>query len=140
METKIKKLIPYLNFEGNCEEALNFYKDIFGGEVEIQSRYDNPAMHAPSGYRDKILHGRLYMGDLAIYASDIFPGKRTAQNSGDVQLSLDVVDPETGKKLFERLSSGGKIGVAFDKQFWGDWHGNLTDKYGVRWMVNCEGS
>lgn len=137
METKVNRLIPYLNFEGNCEEALNFYQTILGGSVEIQSRYDNPQMKAPEEYKNKILHGRLYFGDLAIYASDVFPGKKAYGNSGDVQLSLDVPDPETGKKIFDRLVAGGKVGVAFEKQFWGDWHGNLTDKYGIRWMVNC---
>lgn len=138
METKIKDLIPYLNFEGNCEEALNYYKDILGGRVEIQTRYDNPAMNAPEDYKNKVLHGRLYFGDKAIYASDIFPGKKAHKNSGDVQLSLDVSDPETGKKIFDQLAEGGKTGLAFEKQFWGDWHGNLTDKFGIRWMVNCQ--
>lgn len=137
MDNKIKNILPYLNFEGNCEEALNFYKNIFGGRVEIQSRYDNPQMKAPEEYKNKVLHGRLYFDDLAIYASDIFPGKHAAKNSGDVQLSLDVDNPETGKKIFDQLAAEGKIGVAFEKQFWGQWHGNLVDKYGIRWMVNC---
>lgn len=136
METKVNKLIPYLHFEGNCEEALNYYKDILGGKVDIQSRYDNPAMKAPEHYREKVLHGRLYFGDLAIYASDVFPGGQTQKSSGDVALSLDAPDAATGKKIFDRLAEGGKVGVPFEKQFWGDWHGNLTDKYGIRWMVN----
>lgn len=137
MESKIRKIIPYLNFDGNCEEALYYYQGIFGGKVEIQSRYDNPQMKAPEDYKNKILHGRLYLGDLAIYASDVFPGKHVGKSSGDVQLSLDVDDPETGKKIFDQLVAGGKAGLAFEKQFWGQWHGNLVDKYGIRWMVNC---
>lgn len=137
MENKITNIIPYLNFEGNCEEALNFYQSVFGGRVEIQTRYDNPQMEAPENYKNKVLHGRLYFGNLAIYASDIFPGKKAAKNSGDVQLSLDVADIETGKKIFDQLAEGGKVGLAFEKQFWGQWHGNLIDKYGIRWMVNC---
>ncbi|TAM97483.1 MAG: VOC family protein [Chitinophagaceae bacterium] len=137
MKDKITNIIPYLNFEGNCEEALNFYQSVLGGKVEIQSRYDNPAMSAPENYKNKVLHGRLYFSDLAIYASDIFPQTKAAKSSGDVQLSLDVTDPETGKKIFDQLAAGGKIGIAFEKQFWGQWHGNLIDKYGIRWMVNC---
>ncbi|MGH2645115.1 MAG: VOC family protein [Chitinophagaceae bacterium] len=137
MENNIQNLIPYLNFEGNCEEALNFYKTIFDGRVEIQSRYDNPQMKAPADYKNKVLHGRLYFGDLVIYASDIFPGKHASKNSGDVQFSLEVTDPGYGKNIFNQLAEGGKTGVAFEKQFWGQWHGNLIDKYGIRWMVNC---
>jgi PhnB protein len=137
MGLKVTGLIPYLNFEGNCEEALNYYKDILNGTIEIRSRYDNPAMKAPENYKNKVLHGRLHFGDLLIYASDVFPGGKTQKSSGDVALSLDVPDPETGKKIFDQLAADGKAHVAFEKQFWGDWHGNLTDKYGMRWMVNC---
>lgn len=137
MEPKVTRLIPYLNFEGNCEEALNYYKDILNGRIEIQSRYDNPAMKAPENYKDKVLHGRLYFGDLVIYASDVFPGGTAQNGSGDVALSLDVADVATGKNVFDQLAADGKVHVPFEKQFWGSWHGNLTDKYGIRWMVNC---
>lgn len=137
MNATVKQLIPYLNFEGSCEEALNYYAGIFNGTVEIQSRYDNPAMNAPEHYKDKVLHGRLHAGGLTLYASDVFPGSAAHKGSGDVALSLDVADPETGKVIFGRLAEGGKVGVPFEKQFWGDWHGNLADRYGIRWMVNC---
>lgn len=137
MEDKKTQLIPYLHFEGNCEEALNFYKDILDGAIEIVTRYDNPAMEAPEHYKDKILHARLYFNDNVIYASDVFPGQAAHKNSGDVALSLSVTSPETGKLIFDKLSGGGKVNVPFEKQFWGDWHGNLIDRYGIRWMVNC---
>jgi PhnB protein len=140
MEIKVKQLIPYLNFEGNCEEALNFYSGILGGRVEVRTRYDNPAMKAPEEYKDKVLHARLYAGAITLYASDVFPGQGAQKNSGDVALSLDVSDPETGRDIFDRLAEGGATGVPFEKQFWGDWHGNLTDRYGIRWMVNCASS
>lgn len=134
-------MVPYLHFEGNCEEALNFYKDILNGRVEIQSRYDNPAMNAPEAYKNKVLHGRLYFSEgkagQAIYASDVFPGQSAHKSSGDAALSLDFPDPESGKEVFDRLSEGGAVGVPFEKQFWGDWHGNFTDRYGIHWMVNC---
>lgn len=137
METKKFELIPYIHFEGNCEEALNYYAGILNGTVEIQSRYDNPAMGAPESYRDKVLHGRLHFNGLAIYASDVFPGQKAHKTSGDVYLSLSFPDEKAAQPVFDKLAEGGKIGVPFAKQFWGDWHGNLVDKHGIAWMVNC---
>lgn len=137
METKKFELIPYIHFEGNCEEALNFYADILNGKVEVQSRYDNPAMNAPEAYRNKVLHGRLHFSELAIYASDVFPGQKAQKSSGDVYLSLTFPDETAAQQAFDRLAEGGKVGVPFAKQFWGSWHGNLVDKYGIAWMMNC---
>lgn len=136
MSNKTTTLIPYIHFGGNCEEALNFYARIFDGSVNIEQRYDDPAMNAPQEYQGKILHGRLHFGEYAIYASDVFPGQPAQGSSGDVALSLAFSDLETGKRVFSQLAEGGEVGVPFEKQFWGDWHGNLTDKYGIRWMVN----
>ena len=139
MENPIVSLVPYLNFEGNCEEALNYYQKILGGSVEIRERYDSPVMHAPNDYKDKILHGSLHFGSHTILASDIFPGGEAKSGTGDAALSITVSDPERGKQIFVQLADGGKIKINFEKQFWGAWHGGLRDRYGVSWMVNCEG-
>lgn len=132
MNSKATALIPYLHFGGNCEEALKFYARVLGGTVEITQRYDNPVMNAPDDYKEKVLHGRLHFGDLHIYASDVFPGQGVRQSSGDVALSLSFSDPEAGRQVFGQLAEGGKVGVPFEKQFWGDWHGTLVDRYGIR--------
>jgi len=136
MDNTNTKLIPYLYFGGNCEEALNFYASILDGKVNIVSRYDNPQMNTPLEYKNKVLHGQLHFGQIAIYGSDVFPGQQAEQSSGDVGLSLSFDSPEIGQQVFDLLAEGGKIGLPFTKQFWGGWHGNLTDKYGIRWMVN----
>ncbi|HTF31110.1 MAG TPA: VOC family protein [Flavitalea sp.] len=138
MATKSVKLIPYLTFDGNCEEALTFYKGIFGGEINVVNRYDNPAMNAPKEYWNKILHARLEFNGAAIYASDTFPGKTTRKNSGDVSLSLILHDLEKANQAFTSLAEGGRIHFPFGKQFWGDWHGSLTDRYGFNWNINFE--
>ncbi len=131
-------LIPYLHFGGNCEEALNTYKGILGGNVEIRERYDNPEMNAPPDYKDKILHARYYFGENTIMASDVFPGQSTNNGTGDAALSITIDDLDKAKEAFNKLAEKGEIGVPFEKQFWGAWHGNLTDRFGVRWMVNYE--
>lgn len=139
MENKTTRVIPYLMFEGNCEEALHFYQEKTGGRINIVNRYDNPAMQAPDEYKNKILHARLEFDGGAIYASDSFPGQPTKKNSGDVSLSLILSDDlEKTKQIFAGLAEGGHIHFPFDKQFWGDWHGSLTDRYGFNWNINFE--
>ncbi len=135
-ENKIK-LVPYLYFRGNCEEALSTYKEILGGNVDIVNRYDNPAMKAPEEYKNKILHAKYEFGGNTILASDILPGKETS-GSGDAYMSLSIQDSTEAQEIFRNLSRGGKIRVKFEKQFWGGWHGNFIDRFGIKWMVNSD--
>ena len=138
MATNDIELIPYLSFDGNCEEALNFYKEILNGRIEIVTRYDNPAMNAPGTYKNKILHARFYFGNQSIFASDVMPGKSgNPLPSGKIALSLGLTDEKQAGEIFDQLAADGNVGIPFKKQFWGDWHGNLVDKFGVRWMLNA---
>jgi PhnB protein len=131
------ELVPYLQFTGNCEEALNFYKNLLDGRIEITSRYDNPAMNAPVDFKDKILHASFYFGKFMLFASDTMSEKVNHALHSNVSMSLGFHDEGYAKIIYEGLSAGGKIHVPFKKQFWGDWHGNFTDRFGIRWMVNC---
>jgi len=130
------ELVPYLQFHGNCEEALNFYKEILNGRVEIASRYDNPAMKAPEDFKNKILHASFFFGNYMMFASDMMPKKLGDTVHNNIAMSLGLHDESLAKDIFDKLSSGGQINVPFKKQFWGDWHGNFTDRFGIRWMVN----
>ena len=92
---------PYLSFDGNCEEALNFYKGILNGRIEIVTRYDNPAMNAPDAYKNKILHARFYFGNQSIFASDVMPGKSGNHCLPErLRLSLGLTDEAAGGKDF----------------------------------------
>jgi PhnB protein len=128
------ELIPYLHFGGNCEEALNSYKKILNAKIDNISRFDNPAMQVPEEYKNKILHAVFAFNGNQVYASDVFPGQSVTGNN--IALSLSVDDLEESKKIFSELSKGGKVLVNYEKQFWGDWHGNFIDRYGIYWMVN----
>jgi PhnB protein len=130
-------LMPYLQYPGDCEEALTFYKGILDGRIEIVSRYDNPAMKAPEEYKNKILHAIFYFENHLIFASDILSKITQETMQSNVALSLGFKDEQKAKKIFDGLSEDGHIHVPFKKQFWGDWHGNFTDRFGIRWMVNC---
>ncbi len=130
-------LVPYLQFHGNCEEALNFYKEILNGRIEITSRYDNPAMKAPGDFKNKILHAGFYFGKYMMFASDMTPNKTGDSLHSNIAISLGLHDEKYALEIFNKMSEGGKINVPFKKQFWGDWHGNFMDRFGIRWMVNC---
>lgn len=135
MSKKNLTLTPYLHFDGNCEEALTTYRKILGGRFEIQNRYDNPNMNAPEEYQDKVLHARFYTDKCLFMACDVFPGQ-AVNNGTAIALSLDFKDMEQAKKIFLKFADDGEVHVPFEKQFWGDWHGNLTDRFGIRWMIN----
>ncbi len=135
VDSKIE-LMPYLQFQGDCEEALIFYKDILNGQIEIASRYDNPAMNVPADFKNKILHARFKFGEYTLFASDVMPKKLDESVIANVSLSLGFHDEKKAQVVFNRLSQGGKINIPFKKQFWGDWHGNFSDRFGIRWMIN----
>lgn len=138
MSKSVISMEPYLNFNGDCEEALNKYAKIFNGKVTIRERYDNPNMKAPKEYHDKVLHASVQFDGITILASDVMPGKQLNRGSSDISLSLTVSNPDEGKRIFEQLAEEGKVHVPFNKQFWGAWHGNLIDEFGIKWMINCE--
>ena len=127
-------LTPYLSFNGNCEEALHTYKSILGGNYEIIQRYDNASLPSLPDYKDKILHGQFEFGGNKVFVSDTFPGSIVSGNN--IALSLEFENEKIAEGVFRKLSEGGKIQVPFEKQFWGAWHGNLIDRFGIRWMLN----
>jgi PhnB protein len=136
MADRTIELMPYLQYPGNCEEAIHFYKDILQGRIEIISRYDNPAMKAPEEYKNKILHACFYFHNHLIFASDTLSKKSSGAMQTNVALSLGFRDEKEAKKIYDGHGAGGQIHVPFEKQFWGDWHGNFTDRLAIRWMIN----
>jgi len=131
------EMMPYLSFQGNCEKALHFYGAILDGRIEIVSRYDNPAMNVPEEFRNKILHARFSFGNYILFASDVMPKKESEQMASNIAISLGLHDEVAAKDIFDKLSAEGYVHIPFKKQFWGDWHGNFRDRFGIRWMVNC---
>ena len=131
------EMMPYRSFQGNCEEALHFYSETLDGRIEIVSRYYNPAMNTAVDFKNKILHARFSFGNYIMFASDLMPKKQDEQLTSNIALSLGFHDEMVAKNIFDRLSAAGDIHIPFKKQFWGDWHGNFKDRFGIRWMVNC---
>ncbi len=131
------KLTPYIHFAGNAEEALNFYKESLGGEIEMLSRYGDSPMQTDDDYKQKIIHSRLVFDGNMIMISDTFKGN-TVHTHGNIQLNVEMKDAVAMEKVFNKMAAGGKISMPLQLQFWGATFGMLEDKFGVSWMFNCE--
>lgn len=125
-------LHPYLFFKGDCRQAIEFYKGIFGGELSLQT-YAESGMKVEGMSPEHIMHVSLDTPDFTIMASDT--AEASAQ-SAKVTLSLVGEDEEVITKAFNTLSEDATNVVPLRKEFWGDIFGTLTDKFGVDWMVN----
>ena len=132
------QLEPYLFFYGRTEEALNFYKDVFGGEITQLSRYEGSPMESevPADQKKKIMHARFESPTFSLMAAE---GRSTgAQGEGNISLSLYAKDGNEALRIFERLSQGGKVAMPFQDVFWGGKFGMLTDKFGIDWMMSTD--
>lgn len=129
-------LNPYLTFNGNCREAMTFYKEALDGTLEMQT-FESAPMEIPKEQKNRIMHATLKFGGAIIMASDSMPGQDVAVGSA-VQLSISTADVKNGEQMFKNLAQGGRITMPFEKTFWGAMFGMLVDKFGLPWMVNCE--
>lgn len=125
----------YLSFQGNCREAMTFYKECLGGELSLQTVAESPvASQCPAGVQHHILHGSLTKGGLLLMGSDMEgPGGFVQGNT--VSLCVNCSSEEEINAFYSNLSAGGQILDPLGVKFWGDTFGVLTDKFGVRWML-----
>jgi PhnB protein len=130
-------IITYLHFPGQAEEALNFYKEVTGGEIIQFSRMGEGPMEIPPHLKDKIMHARIKIGDTVIYLSDTFDNSKIIKGT-NTALSLEVDSPAKVDKLFDKLSDGGQATMPPNDAFWGSRFSMLVDKFGIQWMVSCE--
>jgi PhnB protein len=131
-------LTPYLTFNGKAGEAMRFYQSVLGGELVMQTFGESKMSDKPEE-KDLIIHATLKNEGLTFMASDSMPS-RQAKFGDNVHMSISGHDVERMTKVFNGLSVGGKVDMPLAKQFWGDTYGQLTDKFGVHWMVNITSS
>lgn len=133
---------PYLNFNGQAEEAFNFYRSVFGGEfIFLQRMKEIPGGNKlPESEKELILHIALPVGK-----GNILMGSDTLESQGNTvtvgnnfHIALSTDSEEETDKLFAALSDGGKITMPVAKMFWGDYFGMCTDRFGIQWMVSYE--
>lgn len=127
----------YISFDGNCEEAMAFYKDIFDGEYQMIMRYkDGPPEYSNPEIENKIMHTTLTFGNgCELKASDDFSSPINKGNNCHVSIAAD--DEEQGYAIFNGLMEDGKITMPFEEVFWGGKFGSGIDKFGIQWMISA---
>ena len=141
----MKSANPYLTFNGNCEEAFNFYKSVFGGEFSALMRFkDAPAEElekigcAADGEKaEKIIFVSLPLGKNTVLMGGDSPGEPVAAGA-NFSIAVGAESKAEADKLFNALAAGGKILSPIAEDVWGAYFGMLSDKFGVGWMIDCE--
>lgn len=131
------QLYAYLFFNGNCEEAMNFYKDAFGGEIKAISRYNEAPMPFAEEDANKVMHGEMDVIGTKILFSDC-PADRAANFGNNISLSLGFNNDAEITAAFNAISAGGTITMPLQDTLWGAKFGMCTDKFGVNWMFNWD--
>lgn len=133
------KIVPYLNFSGNCGEAFRFYAKLLNGKLEIQTFGDSPmGEQAPPEQKDYVMHAYLKIEDAELMGSDAPPEQ--FQKPQGVYVSIGVEGVEEGRRIFEALAEGGSVTMPFETTFWSPGFGMVTDRFGTPWMVNVNTS
>jgi len=135
-------LNPYLSFNGNAREALEFYHSVLGGQLDI-STFGEAGMPLPpeadASVNEQVMHGQVTTDDgLVLMASDTPPGMDYVAPSAGITVSYTggPADHERLATAFEKLSEGGTVGMPLEKAPWGDYFGQLVDRFGISWMVD----
>ena|SRR5689334_18143310 len=126
--------VTYINFPGNTRDAMNFYKECFGGELQIMDFKGSPM----EGYKpdDKVVHSSLVSGNVRIMASDMVD-EADLKSGNNVSIMVDCTSEEEIHRLYSALSAGGNPDHPVQPAFWGGLFGHLVDKFGTIWLLNC---
>jgi PhnB protein len=131
------KLTPYIHFQGNAEEAMNFYAKALGGVIISINRYGDSPMPCDEDYKHKVIHGRVQFDDNVIMISDTFKGNEV-KTEGNIQLSIELTEEGQIDNVFKKMAEGGTVTMELQDTFWGARFGMLKDQFGVSWMFNYE--
>lgn len=135
-ETAMVGVNPYISFKGNCREAVEFYKSALNAEVLFIHTVGESPM-PDMGPADNIMHCTIQVGKSVIMMSDD-PRPESEPTNSNISLAVGLNDPALAQQLFDNLSAGGTIIMPITKTYWAEAFGMLTDKFGVKWMINSE--
>ena len=132
------QLNPYLLFNGQCEEAFQFYASTLGATISCLMPHEGtPAEnHVPDEWRKKIIHGRLSLNGQTIMASDCPPDRYQRPQGFSINLDFKTIDE--AERVFHALEQGGTVTMPFSETFWAERFGMVVDRFGTPWMVNVE--
>lgn len=127
---------PYIAFKANCREAIDFYKSALDAQVLfVQTVGDSPM--SDMGPAENIMHCSIKVGNSTVMMCDD-PRPDAATGDGNISLAIGLNDPERAKEVFANLAKDGSVVMPLEKTFWAEAFGMVTDKFGVKWMINCD--
>jgi len=133
---------PYINFNGNAEEAFDFYKSVFGGEFETLLRFKDLASDefpVPENEADKIMRITLPIGENTLIANDVPESMgRVSEDENRSKIAVNTESREEADKIFAGLTQGGSIEMPMDDGPWGTYFGMFRDKFGIEWTVEFD--
>jgi PhnB protein len=134
------QMTPYLSFNGQCEEAFRFYERCLGAKVGAIFRYAGTPLvnEVPADWQDKVMHASLTLGEQTLMGGDVAPA-RYEQPRG-ISLSLQIKSTSEAERVFGELSRRGTITMPLEETFWAARFGVVVDRFGIPWLINCEGS
>jgi PhnB protein len=130
----MNSISAYIGFNGKCREAMTFYQECLGGQLELLEVAGSPMEQFWPEGKDKIYHSALDINGLLIMGTDMTGPKHTPGNN--ISMAIGCGSEEEINTLFAKLSEGGNVLDPLKQQFWGDIFGALEDKFGIRWMLN----
>lgn len=133
----MKQIVPYLNFDGNCREAMTFYQRCLGGTLEVMTMADS-GFDLPPEAKERVMHARITDGAALVMASDTMMEGPPFQTGTNSFLNILCDTAEELDRLYAALAEGGTPTMPPHDAFWGDRFGMMTDRFGVQWMLVCE--
>jgi PhnB protein len=139
-EEIVMPVAAYLNFDGNCREAVEFYGQVFGSQPHIMT-YGNspqsPDFPMPEEAKDRVLHARVDICGSTVMFSDIFPGMLYTQGN-NISLAVMSDNLEDLKGYYNQLKEGGRVQMELQETFWSKCYGTLVDRFGIHWQISYE--
>lgn len=134
------QMTTYLSFKGDCEAAFKFYEQCLGAQLGPTFRYGGSPMadQAPPDWQDKIMHGSITVGDQTLMGADVVPGQYETPKG--FSISLQIKSKADAERIFHGLAKEGTVVMPLEKTFWAERFGMVVDRFGIPWLVNCEGS
>jgi PhnB protein len=134
----MKRTNTYLIFDGNCRQAMKFYQECLGGELQLLPYSEMPpGVPVPKEAKDRIMHSRLTKGDAILMAMDTSPDRPLRQGN-NFSISIECDNVEEIERLFKSLSMEGKVTMPLEETFWAKRFAMLTDRFGINWMLDLE--
>ena len=130
----------YLSFKGQCEEAFRCYERTFGGQLGTIFRYAGSPMadQVPADWQDKVMHTTLTLDGQVLMGGDVAPDRYEVPKG--FSLSIQIKSAADAERIFHELARDGDVVVPLEKTFWAERFGMLVDRFGIPWLINCEGT